>query len=47
MKTKAARDWYESIHFDKLSCWQVSFSKCTKKYAENVYVPLVMVSIGA
>jgi hypothetical protein len=26
MKTDVGRDWYQSIHFDELSCWQVSFS---------------------
>jgi hypothetical protein len=39
MKTEVGRNWYQSIHFDKLSV-----SKCTKD-AENVYAPLVMVSI--
>jgi hypothetical protein len=26
MKTEWGRNWYQSIHFDNLSCWQVSFS---------------------
>ncbi len=26
MKTEGGRHWYQSIHFDKLSRWQVSFS---------------------
>jgi hypothetical protein len=26
MKTVVGRDWYHSIHFDELSCRQVSFS---------------------
>jgi hypothetical protein len=42
MKTEVGRNWYQSIHFGKLSCLA---SKCTKD-AENVYASLVMVSIG-
>ncbi len=26
MKTAVGRNWYQTIHFDKLSCRQVSFS---------------------
>ncbi len=80
MKTEVGRKWYQSIHFDELSCQspkltfhqrcaataselrrrkrisltllclltqQVEMASKSIKVAENVYSPLVMVSLGA
>jgi hypothetical protein len=56
MGTKEGQNWYQSIHYDVLSCRGLPQGtpsreehKRVKKYykaAKNVYVPLVMVSIG-